>query len=154
MSLKSKRAALNAIQAELLAMASILANGAANVGGFSFTPAAGAANVSEVTVQALDVDGVAIARPTLLTIWLSDDDEGLALTATGASGTVTAKAASGAVFGTLTAKKALTVQTLADGTFILEITDTAKTLFYVAAQSMEGGVPAVSDVLITADYGA
>ena len=154
MSLLSKRAALNAIQAELLALASTIANGISNVGGFTFTPAAGGANVSEVTVQALDIDGVAIARPTLLNIWLSDAATGLGLTAVTTSGTVTAKTASGAVFGTLTAKKALTVQTLADGTFILKITDTAKTEFYVAAQSQEGGVPVVSDVLATADYGA
>lgn len=158
---KSKRHAINDNQTaialgvtERLAMAPILASIAGIATDFTFTPAAGAANVSEVTIQARDNVGIALAQPTLITVWLTDTSTGLALTATSASGTVTAKAASGAVFGTLTAKKALTVQTLADGTFILEITDTAKTLFFVAAQSMEGGVPSISAVLETADYGA
>jgi hypothetical protein len=151
---KSKRTALNDIQAELLAMANILASVAGIATDFTFTPAAAAATVCEVTVQARDNAGVALTRPTLLTIWLTDAATGLALTGTAASGTVTAKAASGAIFDTHVAKKALMVQTLADGTFILEITDSAKTAFIIAAQSNEGGVPSISDALITADYGA
>lgn len=115
--------------------------------------AAAGANVSEITLTVQDGHGVAIAKAVPLKIWLSDDAGGLGLTSTSASGTVTAKSASGEVFGTLTAKKALEVQTLANGTFILEITDTAKTGFYVATELPVAGLPSVSRQLLTADYG-
>jgi hypothetical protein len=115
--------------------------------------AAGGANVCEVTLSVQDGHGDVMAKPILLDIWLSDDSEGEGLTGTAASGTVTAKSASGEVFGTLTAKKALQVQTKADGTFILEITDSSKTTFYVAAQLPVAGIPAVSRILATGDYG-
>jgi len=120
---------------------------------FTFTPAAGAANVCDVTIQAVDADGADLAGVYMLDVFLSDAATGLGLTATSASGTVTAKSASGAVVGTYTAKKALRVQTLADGSFVLEITDTAKTEFYVAATLPTVGLPVVSAVLATADYG-
>lgn len=116
--------------------------------------AAGGANVCEVTLTAQDGHGNAINKGVPLKIWLSDDSEGVGLTAVTASGTVTAKSASGEVFGTLTAKKALEVQTKVDGTFILEITDSAKTAFYVAANLPVAGLPEVSRVLATGDYGA
>ena len=67
---------------------------------------------------------------------------------------MTAKAASGEVVGTYTAKKALLVQTKADGTFILEITDTAKTHFYVCAEIPLTGKYIVSTQLATASYGS
>jgi hypothetical protein len=95
-----------------------------------------------------------MTRPVLFLLHLSDDATGLGLTATDASGTVTAKAASGTDFGVLTAKKALLAQTKADGSFILEITDTAKTSFYVIATPLVGCAPSGSAALITADYGA
>lgn len=120
----------------------------------TFAAAAGGANVCEVTCTVKDAAGATIAAPFTLNIWLSDAATGAGLTGTSASGTVTAKAASGAVLGTLTAKKALVVQTLATGIFILEITDTAKTAFYVAAQVPGTGATKVSAVLATGDYGS
>lgn len=119
---------------------------------FAFT--AGAANVAEVAIQVLDGNGVAIASGIPFNVWLSDAATGVGLTATSASGTVTAKTASGAVFGTLTAKKALVVQPLASGIFTLEITDSAKTAFYVAVQDPYSGLVKVSRVMATGDYGA
>ena len=53
----------------------------------------------------------------------------------------------------LSAKKALRVQTKADGKYILEITDSAKTTFYVAAQLPAAGAADVSAILATGDYG-
>ncbi len=94
-----------------------------------------------------------MAKPVVFKVWLSDDSAGVGLTATSASGTVQAKSGGGEVFGTLTAKKALEVQTKADGTFILEITDTAKTGFFVAANLPVAGLPKVSRQLVTGDYG-
>jgi len=118
----------------------------------SFTFTAGAANVAEVAIALLDGHGSAVAHPQPLKVWLSDAATGVGLTATSASGTVQAKAASGADFGVLTAKKALLVQPLATGIYTLEITDVAKTLFYVAVQLPDGRV-AVSRVMTAADYG-
>lgn len=120
----------------------------------TFTPAAGAANVCDVVCQVVDTDGAALAGPHLLTLWLSDAATGVGLTATSASGTVQAKSASGADFAALTAKKALLVQTLADGSYTLEITDTAKTGFYPCATVPGSANIALGDALVTGDYGA
>lgn len=128
-------------------------NTAGQVADITYAAASAAANVCEVTITAVDSDGTAVAAPVLLDVWLSDAATGVGLTGTTASGTVTAKAASGAVFSTYTAKKDLRVQTLATGVFVLEITDTAKTGFYVAATHPVTGAAVVSDQLVTADYG-
>ena len=119
---------------------------------FTFAAAAGAANITEVTITAKDADSNTVAAPLLCTVWLSDAATGVGLTATAASGTVAAKSASGADFGVLTAKKATVVQTLASGIYILEITDTAKTTFYVCAQAPTGAI-SISAQLATGDYG-
>ncbi len=102
----------------------------------TLTPAkGGSANVCDVTIQVVDENGNACAAVFQLDVWLSDDTTAAAgLTATTASGTVTNGTAGGIVQATYTAKKALRVQTLATGAFVLEITDTAKTAFVVAAQ--------------------
>lgn len=118
----------------------------------TFTPAAGAANISLVSIQLLDATGANLAQPINMDVWLSDAATGAGLTATTASGAVAA-GASGAVFGTLTSKMALRVQTTAAGLFILSITDTAKTGFYVCAQVPGSGFTFVSAQLITGNYG-
>ena len=119
----------------------------------TFTPAAGAANVCDVVIQAKDANGTNVARPVLLIVWLSDAATGLGLTATAASGTVQAKSASGADFGVLTAKKALVVQTLATGAYTLEITDTSKTGYYIGATMLGATGQTISAHLVTANYG-
>lgn len=119
----------------------------------SFAIAAGAANVTNVTISVTNKDGLVIPGVHALDVWLSDAATGIGLTATSASGTVQAKSASGTDLGALTAKKALRVLTLATGVYTLEITDTAKTGFYVAAAT--GILPTqVSRQLVTGDYGA
>lgn len=120
----------------------------------TFAAAAGGANVCEVTITCVDAAGTAVAEAHVLDVWLSDAATGAGLTGTTTSGTVTAKAASGAVFSTYTAKKDLRVQTLATGIFILEITDTAKTAFYVCAKNPHTGKTEISTVLATGDYGS
>ncbi len=119
---------------------------------FTFAAASAASNIAEVTVTATDASGATVAAPVLYHLWLSDAATGAGLTGTAASGTVTVKSASGAVIGTLTSKKALVVQALATGVFTLEITDTAKTGFYVCAQTPTGAV-SIATVLATGDYG-
>ena len=123
-------------------------------GSISFAAAAGGANVSEVTVQVLDAAGSALAGVFHFDVWLSDAATGVGLTGTSASGTVQVKSASGVDLSIFSAKKALRVQTLATGAYILEITDSAKTVFYVAAELPSTGVAQVSAQLETADYGA
>ena len=120
----------------------------------AFTIAAGGANVSEITIAVTDIGGNTIAGVHNLTVLLSDAATGVGLTGTSASGTVQAKSASGTDLAALSAKKALAIQTLADGTYILEITDTAKTTFYVSASIPSHGLAQVSRILATADYGA
>jgi hypothetical protein len=120
----------------------------------SFTISAGAANVTEIAIALLDGAGDARASAIPMTVWLSDAATGAGLTATSASGTVQAKSASGTDFGVLTAKKALVAQPLATGIYTLEITDTAKTGFYVCIQNPFTGAVSVSRQLVTADYGA
>ncbi len=120
----------------------------------SFVAASAAANVCEVTITVLDAAAVAIAEAFLLDVWLSDAATGVGLTGTSASGTVQAKAASGADLEIVAAKKHLRVQTLATGIYILEITDSAKTAFYVCANVPGTGKTAISTVLATDDYGA
>jgi hypothetical protein len=124
------------------------------VASFSFSASAGASDVCEVAITLKDAAGATVdgARPFM--VWLSDAATGVGLTGTSASGTVQAKAESGADFATFTAKKALLVQPLATGIYTLEITDTAKTAFYVCAATLDGRAYSVSTVLATEDYGA
>lgn len=117
----------------------------------TLSAAASTSNVCDVTATVVDGSGAAIAKPFIFDLWLSDAATGAGLTGTSASGTVTAKSASGVVIDTYTSKKALRVQSLATGVFTLAITDSSKTGFYVAAEL--GGILAVSDQLETADYG-
>jgi len=89
------------------------------VASFTFEATAGAENVCEVAITLKDAAGATVdgARPFM--VWLSDSDAGVGLTGTTASGTVQAKAESGADLATFTAKKALLVQPLATGIYTL-----------------------------------
>lgn len=117
----------------------------------TISPAAGTSNVSLVTITVKDGQGNAIAGPATMDVTLSDAATGAGLTATDASGAVAA-GASGVDLATLVAKKALRVQTTAAGVYILSITDTAKTGFYVAV-FLGGRLAVVSSQLQTAHYG-
>lgn len=125
-------------------------NGPLNV---TFVAASAGTSICEVTITVKDATGATIAAPTNLEIWLSDAATGVGLTATAASGTVAAKAASGLDLEIMVAKKAINVQTLATGVYILEITDTAKTGFYVCAALPGSGKAKISAVLVTGNYG-
>lgn len=120
----------------------------------TFAIAAGASNVSEVTITVKNAAASTLAAVWTTRVWLSDSATCAALTSTTASGTVTAKAASGVVVSTNTAKKDLVVSTLATGVFVLEITDSAKTGFFVCAAIPGKGKSDVSAQLVTASYGA
>lgn len=115
--------------------------------------AAGGTNVSEVTLTVQDAAGATLTGIRNLEIWLSDAATGAGITGTTASGTVTAKTSEGTVLTALTAKKHLIGQTKAAGTFVLEITDTAKSGFYVCAAHPLTGAIFASTQLQTASYG-
>lgn len=115
----------------------------------TLTPAAGTANISNVTLQVVDGAGASVGSVFNFDVWLSDAASGAGLTAVTASGTVTPT--TGIVLQTYTAKKALRIQTDATGKAVLAITDTAKTGFYVAVALR--GVAIVSAQLVTGNYG-
>ena len=120
--------------------------------GFVISP--GLTNIANVEVRFLSHDNKLVPAPRVFDIFLSDAATGIGLTATTASGTVQAKSASGTLLFTYTDKKLLKVQTLATGSYTLEITDSAKTGFYVAVVDPVSGLPILSRKLVTADYGA
>lgn len=111
----------------------------------------GSANITLVTAQVQDGAGNAIAAVFDVGWWLSDAATGAGLTATTASGAV-AVGASGTDLLSKVSKKAGDALTDATGKYILSITDTAKTGFYVALSCPGTGVPFVSRQLGTGDY--
>ncbi len=122
---------------------------------FTFTPsAAGGTNICDVSIQAVDVNGDPLTGVFNYNLWLSDASSGLGHTASAASGTVTNKSACGLVVDIQVAKKAMQVQTLADGSFVLEITASGKTHYYVCVQNPANGRTIVGAQLQTSDYGS
>lgn len=115
------------------------------------TPAAGSANVSNVTIQVKDGDGNNLTGPTVIDVYLSDVNTGAALSATAASGGVAA-GASGTVLQTLVTGKAVRMLTNATGAAVLAITDTGKTLYFPCV-SIGGLKTVVGAQLITGNYG-
>lgn len=118
----------------------------------TISPAASTANVCLVTITFKDANGTAVAFPVNFDLWLSDAATGVYPTAVTASGAVTT-GASGVIMFTYLAKFALRCQSTAAGVYILSITDTAKTGFYVCVQTPGNGKPVVSAQLVTANYG-
>jgi hypothetical protein len=112
--------------------------------------AAGAADVTTVTITARNPNGSPIGG-AIFDVFLSDSATGDGLTATSASGTVVNNGA-GQDLETVTAKKHLRVQAGSAGTYVLEITDTANTAFYVFV--VIGGRPVRVATLAAASYGA
>ena len=118
---------------------------------FTMTPAAGAANITNVSLQAVDYFGTPVLAPVQAVINLSDNADGSGLTAVTASGTVVA-GASGVDLSDFVTKKSKFVMTNAAGLYILQITDTAKTNFKVVLGG-GGSQVAVLGTLTTANYG-
>ena len=63
------------------------------------------------------------------------------------------KAGEGSVLTAFTSKKHLSVQTKPAGTFVLQITDTAKTGFYICARNPSTGLVSASAQLSAGNYG-
>jgi len=114
--------------------------------------APGATTVSEITITVRNSNGAA-RGPVMFYLFLSDSAQAVGLTAATASGTVACKTAGtlGTDISVLVAKKALLVQTLANGTYVLSITDAAKFAFKVCVQIDD--IAQVVATLATASYG-
>lgn len=114
--------------------------------------AAGAANVSEVTITVRNANGIPVGG-AVFDVWLSDSAAGVGYSASTTSGAVTVKTpgTTGTLIGTDLAKFGLKVQTNAAGTFTLSITDTNKVAFKIATRV--DGVTQVVATLATASYG-
>lgn len=109
-------------------------------------------NATLVTMTVRNAQGVPAGIKNFV-VWLSDSAAGLGLTATTASGAVGDKTAgtTGQVLCILTTKKSWMVQSIANGTYKLSITDSAKTAFYVWA--VIDGEKCLVATLATASYG-
>lgn len=117
----------------------------------TITPAASTSNICLVTIQFQDGLGNNLGVPVVFDLWLSDAASGAGLTATTASGAVAAGSA-GTDLDAMVAKKAIHALTDATGKYVLSITDTGKTGFFVA---VAGGFnnTIVSAQLVTGNYG-
>jgi hypothetical protein len=118
----------------------------------TITPAAGAANVCNVTFQVQDAQGNALAQVFELSIWLSDDPGGNGLTATTPSG-ATGQGSAGTELLQKVSKKSFDAITDATGKYVLQITDNAKTGFFPAVLCPGTGITFVGAQLQTANYG-
>lgn len=111
----------------------------------------GGSNETSVIVTVQDGNGNTITGVAFLVdLWLSDDASGLSITATTASGAVAV--ATGVQIAQDVTKKYLRVITATSGTVEVDITDTSKTGFYIAANVRGIAFPSVSRQLVAADY--
>lgn len=109
----------------------------------------GSSNICSVTAQIEDGAGNAITgQPVDLDICLSDAATGVGLTGTTASGGVAVGV--GTQLDAMVAAKAIRCQCDTNGEITINITDTAKTGFYVAAIGLP--VAFVSRQLVAGDY--
>lgn len=115
-------------------------------------PTAGAANTTTCTLTVTDAAGAAVAAIHTLDVWVSDDADGNGLTATAASGTLTATA--GTILTALTAKKHIRANTSATGVLTLALVDSAKTQGerFCCANPTTGQI-VVGAATVTASYG-
>jgi len=140
----STNAAANANFTELYAAGKIVTSAA---------PAAGAANTTSVTITVTDKNGTAVSAIHNLECWVSDDADGNGLTATSASGALTAS--TGTILTALTAKKHVIANTSAAGVLVLALVDSAKTQGErFCCKNPTTGQIVVGAATVTASYGS
>jgi len=100
---------------------------------------------TECEIAVCNKEGQVIPGIHMVDIYLTDSATGEGVTAVDPTGAVTAKAASGTILQTATAKKVFKVATLATGKFTLQIIDDATpVLLYVA-----GAVPGIGKIQVS-----
>lgn len=108
---------------------------------------------TECEISVCNKDGQVIPGIHMLDVYLTNSATGEGVTATDPASTVTAKAASGTILQTATAKKVFKVATLSTGKFTLQILDDATpVLLYVAAAIPGIGKIQVSRKTVAEDY--
>jgi hypothetical protein len=117
----------------------------------TFAIAAGASGVSNVTLTVKDGAGVALARSTIVDVYLSDSATGDSIAAHVPDTSMTI-VTNGLALATLVTNKMLRCKTKNDGTLTIAIADATKTHYYVAAV-VDGDI-SVSAQLEDASYGA
>jgi hypothetical protein len=125
-------------------------DGATIVKGFTFAAAAGAANVVNVTITAVDGNGVAVPGVRHLEVYCSDSATGAAIASTMTPDTITAS--TGGILSAITANLHLSAVTDANGVLVLVITDTGTPDGYVCVVDPLSGEVSTGAV-VTADYG-
>ena len=105
----------------------------------------------EATFTVKDAAGVAIDATHNLECWISDDADGSGLTATSASGALTA--ATGTILTALTAKKHVSANTDANGVLTLLLVDSANTAGErFCVKNPVSGKIIVGDATVAGDY--
>jgi hypothetical protein len=117
----------------------------------TFTPAAGASTICNVTIQLQDLASVNCSTVFDLTVWLSDSSVGAGFAAHVPTGGITVTSGT-SVFSKVT-NIAIEALTTATGSMVLQITDTARTAYFVCTELPGTGLVAVSAQLVTANYG-
>lgn len=113
-------------------------------GTVSFVVAGGAQNVAEVTCTVKDAAGVAMTRPVLCYVWLSDSATGEGLAAQ--PDAIAVKAAGGTSIAVLTANKAILAQTTAAGVLVIQVTDAAQTACKVCVLPVGCHMPSIGSI--------
>jgi hypothetical protein len=119
---------------------------------FTIAPqGAGGSNKVRITAQVTDNGGQNVAGfPFDLDFILSDAATGVGVTATTPSGGIAV--ISGTLLNTYIASKAVYCQSDANGKVQIDITDAAKTGFYIMVQAGAQPMPSVSRQLVAGDY--
>jgi len=118
------------------------------------TVAQGATTVVDITITVRNSNGRPLSVPTRFDLWLCDVTSGFGVTATSPSGAVAGitDGTTGKDIAVNIAKKSLTVQTTAAGTYQFSITDAAKTPFLIFV-GIPLRAPKLVATLVAASYG-
>jgi hypothetical protein len=131
-------------------------NGQVLPGPCSFTIApfgAGGTHQVSITIQVQDNGGQPITGlPWDLDVILSDNANGVGVTATAPSVSTTVNAGGGTLLNTYIANKAFYVQTNASGQVQIIINDASKTGYYIMCQAGNQPFASVSRQLVSGDY--
>lgn len=117
----------------------------------SFAFAKGAASHSVVTIQFKDRRGANLAFPVLGWVWVSDDPNGLGLSATKPTSVSVTTGAS--LIDLAQVPEATMIQSDATGKMVIDVGSNTKALYYIAAHLSGGDAAYVSRQMVTGDYG-
>jgi len=120
----------------------------------SITAAAGASNVSTLTITVYDADGKVVAEPLILDVWCSDAADGTGFTAETPSGELVAVTGTDVTAYTRT-KVCWEIMTATNGIYTGSFTDTGVPTagYYICAQDPRTSMVSVSNILTSTHFG-